>query len=43
MTYEEMFAKVKKMFADADVSGIGEHLAYQSMLPERRRGVFTPR
>ena len=29
MTYAEMFAKVKGMLMDADVSDIHEHLAYQ--------------
>ena len=29
MTYADMFAKVKGMFMEADVSGITEHLAYQ--------------
>ena len=40
MTYEEMFAKVKKMFADADVSGIGEHLAYQFNVTGEAAGSF---
>ena len=40
MTYEEMFAKVKKMFADAGVSGIGEHLAYQFNVTGEAAGSF---
>ena len=29
MTYEEIFQTVKERLKDADVSGIGEHLAFQ--------------
>lgn len=29
MTYQEFFNKIKAQFADKDVSGISEHLAFQ--------------
>lgn len=40
MTYEEFFAKVKETFADADVSSIKEHLAYQFNITGEAAGVF---
>ncbi len=40
MTYEEFFAKVKETFADTDVSGIKEHLAYQFNITGDAAGVF---
>lgn len=40
MTYEEVFAKVKELFGDADVSGIGEHLAYQFNVTGEAAGSF---
>lgn len=40
MTYEEFFAKVKETFADADVSSIKEHLAYQFNITGEVAGVF---
>lgn len=40
MTYEEMFSKVKELFADADVSGISEHLAYQFNITGDAEGSF---
>ena len=40
MNYEEMVEKVKKMFADADGSGIGEHLAYQFNVTGEAAGSF---
>ena len=40
MTYEEIVAKVKDMFSDADVSGIGEHLAYQFNIEGEGEGAF---
>ena len=40
MTYEEFFKKVKEAFADADVSGITEHLAYQFNVTGEAEGIF---
>lgn len=40
MTYEEIVAKVKETFKDADVSGIGEHLAYQFNIVGEGEGAF---
>ena len=40
MTYEEVFAKVKELLGDADVSGIGEHLAYQFNVTGEGAGAF---
>ncbi len=40
MTYEEIFAKVKEKFANADVSGINEHLAYQFNIIGEGSGSF---
>lgn len=40
MTYEEFFSKVKEAFADADVSNIQEHLAYQFNITGEAAGVF---
>ena len=40
MTYEEIFAKVKDMFKDADVSGVKEHLAYQFNITGEGSGAF---
>ena len=40
MTYEEVFAKVKDMFKDADVSGVKEHLAYQFNITGEGSGAF---
>lgn len=40
MTYEEFFAKVKETFADADVSSITDHLAYQFNITVEAAGVF---
>ena len=40
MTYEEFFAKVKETFADADVSSITDHLAYQFNITGEAAGVF---
>lgn len=40
MTYEEMFAKIKGIFAQADVSQIQDHLAYQFHITGEGEGVF---
>ena len=40
MTYQELFAKVKTLFGDADVSGIHEHLAYQFNITGEGAGAF---
>lgn len=39
-TYAEMFAKVKGMLMDADVSDIHEHLAYQFNITGEAEGIF---
>ena len=40
MNFEEMFAKAKEIFMKADVSGIGEHLAYQFNITGEGSGIF---
>ena len=40
MTYAEMFAKVKGMLMDADVTDIHEHLAYQFNITGEAEGIF---
>ncbi len=40
MTYEEIVTKVRKTFKDADVSKIGEHLAYQFNITGEGEGAF---
>ena len=40
MTYAEMFAKVKGMLMDADVSDIHEHLAYQFNITGEAEGIL---
>lgn len=40
MTYAEMFAKVKGMLMEADVSDIREHLAYQFNITGEAEGIF---
>lgn len=40
MTYADMFAKVKRMLMDADVSDIQEHLAYQFNITGEAEGIF---
>jgi len=40
MTYEEIVAKVRKTFKDADVSKIKEHLAYQFNITGEGEGAF---
>lgn len=40
MTYEELFSKVKKEFAGADVSDVKEHLAYQFNITGEAQGIF---
>ena len=40
MTYEEIVAKVREEFADADVSMIEEHLAYQFNIQGEGEGAF---
>ena len=40
MTYEEMFTKAKALLADADVSSIQGHLAYQFNITGEAHGAF---
>ncbi|MBO5209703.1 MAG: SCP2 sterol-binding domain-containing protein [Lachnospiraceae bacterium] len=40
MTYEEIIAKVRKLFKDTDVSMIQEHLAYQFNIEGEGEGAF---
>lgn len=40
MTYEEIFEKVKKLFEQADVSEVKEHLAYQFNIIGEGEGAF---
>lgn len=40
MTYEEIFEKVKKLFEQADVSEVKEHLAYQFNIVGEGEGAF---
>ena len=40
MTYADMFAKVKGMLMDADVSDIQGHLAYQFNITGEAEGIF---
>ena len=40
MTFEEMFAEVKKRISGADVSAINEHLAYQFNITGDGAGSF---
>ena len=40
MSYADMFAKVKGMLMDADVSDIQEHLAYQFNITGEAEGIF---
>lgn len=40
MTYEDIVAKVREEFADADVSKIEEHLAYQFNIHGEGEGAF---
>ena len=40
MTYADMFAEVKGMFMEADVSDITEHLAYQFNITGEAEGIF---
>ena len=40
MTYADMFAKVKGMLMDADVSDLHEHLAYQFNITGEAEGIF---
>ncbi len=40
MTFEEIVAKVREIFKDADVSGIKENLAYQFNIKGEGEGVF---
>ena len=40
MTYEEIVAKVRDLFSGADVSGVGEHLAYQFNIVGEGEGAF---
>lgn len=40
MTYDAMFTKVKELLAGADVSAIGEHLAYQFNITGEAQGSF---
>ncbi len=40
MTYADLFAKVKGMLVDADVSHVQEHLAYQFNITGEGEGIF---
>lgn len=40
MTFEELFGKIKKQFANADVSNFQEHLAYQFNIVGETEGIF---
>ena len=40
MTFEDMFAQVKGLLAQADASGIGERLAYQFNITGDAQGTF---
>ena len=40
MTYSELFAKARELFAHADVSHIGEHLAFQFNITGEAEGAF---
>lgn len=40
MTYAELFSKIKGMLADADVSQVTEHLAYQFNITGEGEGIF---
>ena len=40
MTYQEIVAKVRKMFKNTDVSMIDEHLAYQFNITGEGEGAF---
>lgn len=40
MTYQQVFEKVKALLADADVSDIQEHLAYQFTITGEGAGAF---
>ena len=40
MTFADMFAKVKGMFIEADVSDIQEHLAYEFRVTGEGEGIF---
>lgn len=40
MTFEEVVAKVREIFKNADVSGIKEHLAYQFNITGEGEGAF---
>lgn len=40
MTFAEMFAKAKNLLAEADASGIHEHLAYQFNVTGEAQGTF---
>ncbi|MCI8950748.1 MAG: SCP2 sterol-binding domain-containing protein [Lachnospiraceae bacterium] len=40
MTYEQIFQKAKKIFMEADVSSIKEHLAFQFNITGEGEGAF---
>ena len=40
MTYETLFETVREIFMKADVSGIGEHLAFQFDITGEGQGTF---
>lgn len=40
MTYAEIFAEVKRLFMEADVSDITEHLTYQFNITGEGHGIF---
>lgn len=40
MTYAEFFAEVREQFMQADVSDVGEHLAFQFNITGEEAGIF---
>ena len=40
MTYAEFFAEVREKFMQADVSDVGEHLAFQFNITGEEYGIF---
>ena len=40
MTYAELFAEIKGLFMEADVSDISEHLAFQFNITGEAEGIF---
>lgn len=40
MTYSELFAEVRALFSEADVSNVKEHLAFQFNITGEGEGIF---